>query len=76
MQEPLKMDDYPFMVRVPRTQVDETTMGEWLETRNIDYLANTAYPSRAAIFEFRFSCKAAADAFARNFIGVARVAVA
>jgi len=68
------MDGYPFMVRVPRTQADETTMGEWLETRNIDYVANTAYPSRAAIFHFHFSCEAAADAFARNFIGVAGLA--
>jgi hypothetical protein len=75
VQEPLKMDGYPFMVRVPRTQVDETTMGEWLETRNIDYVAATAYPSRAAIFEFRFSCQATAEAFARNFIGIARTAV-
>ena len=49
-------------------------MGEWLETRNIDYVANTAYPSRAAIFHFHFSCEAAADAFARNFIGVAGLA--
>jgi hypothetical protein len=66
------MDGYPFLVRVPRTRVDETTMGEWLETRNIDYIASTAYPSRAAIFEFHFSCKTAADDFARNFVGVAR----
>jgi hypothetical protein len=68
------MDGYPFMVRVPRTQADETTMGEWLETRNIDYVASTAYPSRAAIFQFHFSCEAAADAFARNFVGVACLA--
>ena len=66
------MDGYPFVVLVPRTQADETTMGEWLETRDIDYVANTAYPARAAIFEFHFSSKSAADAFAVNFVGVAR----
>ncbi len=66
------MDGYPFVVKVPRTLADETTMGEWLETRNIDYVANTAYPSRAAIFEFHFSSQSAADAFARNFVGIAR----
>lgn len=66
------MARYPFVVRVPRTQVDETTMGEWLETRNIDYLASTAYPARAAIYEFQFASKTAADEFARNFIGIAR----
>jgi hypothetical protein len=66
------MAGYPFVVLVPRTQVDETTMGEWLEARNIDYIASTAYPSRAAIFEFHFSSRIAADAFAHNFVGVAR----
>jgi hypothetical protein len=67
-----RMDGYPFIVLVPRTQVDETTMGEWLETHNIDYVANTAYPSRAAVFEFHFSSQRAADEFARNFAGVTR----
>ena len=66
------MDGYPFVVLVPRTLADETTMGEWLETRNVDYQAGTTYPSRAAIFEFRFSSETAADEFARNFVGVAR----
>jgi hypothetical protein len=65
---------YPFVVQVPRTHVDETTMGEWLETRNIDYVAQTSYPARAAMFEFGFSSKDAADAFADNFVGVARTA--
>lgn len=68
------MTGYPFVVQVPRTHVDETTMGEWLEHRNIDYVANTAYPARAAIFEFGFSSQAAAQAFAANFVGVARTA--
>jgi hypothetical protein len=72
IQDVVAMNGYPFVVQVPRTHVDETTMGEWLETRNIDYVANTAYPARAAIFEFGFSSKAAADEFAVNFIGVAR----
>jgi hypothetical protein len=66
------MDGYPFVVLVARTLADETTMGEWLETRNIDYRAGTAQPSRAAIYEFHFSSKTEADAFARNFVGVAR----
>ncbi len=66
------MAGYPFVVQVPRTLADETTMGEWLETRNIDYIARTPYPARAAIFEFQFSSKTAADEFARNFVGVAR----
>jgi hypothetical protein len=63
---------YPFVVLVPRTLADETTMGEWLETRHIDYIANTTYPSRAAIYEFQFASKTAADEFARNFVGIAR----
>ena len=67
------MTGYPFVVQVPRTHVDETTMGEWLEHRNIDYVANTAYPARAAIFEFCFSSQSAAQAFADNFSGIARV---
>jgi hypothetical protein len=67
------MNGYPFVVQVPRTLVDETTMGEWLEHRNIDYVANTAYPARAAIFEFGFSSQDAARAFADNFVGIARV---
>ena len=67
------MDPYPFVVLVPRTEADETTMGEWLETRHIDYVDSTTYPSRAAIYRFRFSSKSAADEFARNFIGTARV---
>ncbi len=62
------MADYPFVVRVPRTHVDETTMGEWLESRAVDYRNNTAYPARAALFEFQFSCRVQADAFARNFV--------
>ena len=66
------MDDYPFVVKVPRTLADETTMGEWLETRNVDYVSRTAHPSRAAIFEFHFACQSAADEFARNFVGIAR----
>jgi len=66
------MERYPFVVLVPRTLADETTMGEWLETRRIDYVANTAYPSRAAIYEFQFANKTAADEFARNFVGIAR----
>ena len=70
------MNGYPFVVLVPRTLADETTMGEWLETHNIDYKTSTAYPSRAAIFEFHFSSKSAADEFARNFVGVARRTVA
>ena len=66
------MDGYPFVVMVPRTLADETTMGEWLETRNIDYVSHTAHPSRRAIFEFHFSSQSAADEFARNFVGIAR----
>ena len=65
------MDAYPFTVLVPRTRADETTMGEWLETRNIDYVDSTVYPGRAAIYRFDFSSKTAADEFARNFIGMA-----
>ena len=66
------MDDYPFVVLVPRTLADETTMGEWLESRNIDYVDSTRYPARAAIFRFQFASKSAADAFAANFIGMPR----
>jgi len=68
------MDGYPYLVLVPRTHADETTMGEWLETREVDYVASTAYPSRAAMYAFHFASKAEADAFARNFVGVARPA--
>ena len=65
------MDDHPFVVLVPRTRADVTTMGEWLETRNIDYVDSTARPSRAAIYRFQFASKSAAEEFVRNFIGMA-----
>lgn len=60
--------NYPFLVLVPSMVADETTMGEWLELREIDYVSRNASGREAAAYEFHFSSKEAADEFARNFI--------
>jgi hypothetical protein len=53
---------------VPSMVADETTMGEWLELREIDYVSRSASGREAAAYEFHFSSMEAADEFARNFI--------
>lgn len=63
------MEGYPFLVLVPKSQADETTMGEWLETRNADYVSLTHVSGARPTFEFHFASKKTADEFARNFVG-------
>jgi hypothetical protein len=62
------MEGYPFLVLVPRAHADETTMGEWLEVRNADYVSMTHVPAVATTYEFHFASKKTADEFARNFV--------
>jgi hypothetical protein len=63
------MSKYPFLVLVPSSAADETTMGEWLEDRDIAYMSASASGRLDAAYEFQFSSKQAADEFARNFVG-------
>ncbi len=60
-------DKHPFLVVVPRTAVDETTLGEWLETAAVDYLTETRPRRSLGGFEIRFAERGAADACARQF---------
>ncbi len=62
------MSDYPFLVRVPDYTADETTLGEWLEKKNADYLAQKAVGRASITYEFHFASKNIADEFARNFV--------
>ena len=63
------MQDYPFIVFVPSEIADETSMGEWLEERDVDYVSGPISSRDAETYSFNFSSKDAADAFARNFVG-------
>lgn len=62
------MTDYPFLVRIPETAADETTLGEWLEIRNVQYLSRVDVSPASTTFEFSFASKQIADEFARNFV--------
>jgi hypothetical protein len=64
----MQQQNYPFLVLVPSVVADETTMGEWLELREIDYMSRGHSGRDTTAFEFHFSSKEAADEFARNFI--------
>ncbi len=63
------MTDYPFLVRIPETAADETTLGEWLEIRNVQYVSRVDVSPASTTFEFSFASKQIADEFARNFVG-------
>lgn len=63
------MTDYPFLVRIPETAADETTLGEWLEIRNVQYMSRVDVSPASTTFEFSFASKQIADEFARNFVG-------
>lgn len=63
------MASHPYLVRVPTFSADETTMGEWLEKRNVDYLAPKGRDRAEFAYEFHFSSKTIADEFARTFVG-------
>lgn len=60
---------HPYLVRVPYFSADETTMGEWLERRAVDYMTPSEGLRLASAYEFHFSSKQEADEFARNFVG-------
>lgn len=62
------IDNHPFLVVVPRTAVDETTLGEWLEAAQFDYHAETRPGRSSAGFEIRFAERHAADACTRQFV--------
>ncbi|MCK6441104.1 hypothetical protein [Elstera cyanobacteriorum] len=62
------MTDYPFLVRIPETAADETTLGEWLEIRNVQYVSRVDVSPASTTFEFSFASKQIADEFARNFV--------
>lgn len=63
------MTDYPFLVRIPDTAADETTLGEWLEIRNAQYVSRVDVSPASVTYEFSFASKQLADEFARNFVG-------
>ena len=63
------MTDFPFLVRVPEATADETTLGEWLEIRNAQYLSRVDVSPASVTYEFSFASKQIADEFARNFVG-------
>ncbi|GFZ83070.1 hypothetical protein GCM10011497_09610 [Elstera cyanobacteriorum] len=62
------MTDYPFLVRIPETAADETTLGEWLEIRNVQYVSRVDVSPASTTLEFSFASKQIADEFARNFV--------
>ena len=63
------MVEHPFMVLIPGEAADETTMGEWLEDRQVKYVSLVNGHRDTPVFEFHFESKDIADTFARTFIG-------
>ncbi len=63
------MTDFPFLVRVPEATADETTLGEWLEIRDAEYVSRVDVSPASTTYEFNFASKQIADEFSRNFVG-------
>lgn len=65
----ITIEQFPFMVLVPETRVDETTMGEWLEAHEVEYVSRRAGGCLDAAYEFHFASQKIAETFARRFVG-------